>query len=255
MASLERTLSGKRCLVTGASRTLGAEMARAMARHGAAVAVNYWRSQAGAEALCAEIAAQGGQAVPLMADAADPDQAAKLVAETRQALGGLDILVNNFGPWAGAPWLDLSLADYERIMAGNVRSTFVLSQVAGASMKADRGGSIVNIAATDAFERGRSVYGLAKAAVIHLTEALAVELAPEVRVNAIAPGLIADNEDMTAALVAHEVARTPLRRLVTRAEIAEVLCLLCSPAFASVTGETIAMDGGARIPHTRHGVT
>jgi 3-oxoacyl-[acyl-carrier protein] reductase len=247
----EGILSGRRCLVTGASRTLGADIARMAARCGAAVAVNYWRSQVEAEALCAEIIAQGGRAVPLQADVADPDQATRLVIATQEMLGGLDMLVNNFGPWVGTPFLDLPLAEYDRIMAGNVRATFILSQAAGVRMKVAGDGVIVNIAATDAFERGRSVYGLAKAAAIHLTEALAVELAPEVRVNVIAPGLIADNEDVSDDLIRRELARTPLSRLVTRREVAEVACLLCSSAFANVTGETIAMDGGAHIPHSR----
>ncbi len=165
-------------------------------------------------------------------------------------MGGLDILVNNHGPWTSAPFTELSAAEFDRIMAGNARSTFLLSRDAGMQMRETGGGVIVNIAATDAFERGRSVYGLAKAGVIHLTEALAVELAPQVRVLAVAPGLIADNEDMTPAVVEAELAHTLLKRLVTRDEIAQAVALLCGPVFAGVTGETIRMDGGARIPHT-----
>jgi NAD(P)-dependent dehydrogenase (short-subunit alcohol dehydrogenase family) len=212
--------------------------------------VNYHRSAESARALCAALEQRGGRALPIQADVADPAKAARLVAAAWDALGGLDILVSNYGPWVETPLTALSLAEYDRIMAGNLRATFQLAQDAGLRMRAAGGGVIINIAATDAFERGRSVYGLAKAGVVHLTEALAVELAPEVRVLCVAPGLIADNEDMPQTVVDAELAHTPLGRLVTRAEAAEVVCLLCGPAFASVTGQTIQMDGGARIPRT-----
>jgi NAD(P)-dependent dehydrogenase (short-subunit alcohol dehydrogenase family) len=242
--------------VTAGSRALGAAIAREAACHGAAVAVNYHRSEAEARALCREIESAGGKAVPLQADVTDETQARRLLDASWEALGGLDILVNNYGPWTATPFTALTSGDYDRIMEGNVRTAFLLGRDVGLRMResGEAGqtgiGVIVNIAATDAFERGRSVYGLAKAALVHLTEALAVELAPQVRVLAVAPGLIADNEDMTAAVVEAELVHTPLKRLVTRDEIAQVVCALCGPAFASVTGETIRMDGGARIPHT-----
>jgi NAD(P)-dependent dehydrogenase (short-subunit alcohol dehydrogenase family) len=115
-------------------------------------------------------------------------------------------------------------------------------------MKERGGGYIINIAATDIFHRSHSIYGLAKAGVVHLTEAMALELAPEVRVNALAPDLIADNEDMPSDdFVKQAIAGTPLQKLVTRAEIAEMACLLCTPVFNSVTGQTIVMDGGRTI--------
>ena len=114
-------------------------------------------------------------------------------------------------------------------------------------MKALGSGCVVNIAATSAFGSAQSVYSLAKAGVVHLTRQLALELAPEVRVNCLAPGLIADNEGMDPAKAAEVVEGTPLGRLVSRAEIAEALYLLCGPAFESVTGQTILMDGGHSI--------
>jgi NAD(P)-dependent dehydrogenase (short-subunit alcohol dehydrogenase family) len=247
---LDNILAGKACLVTGASRALGAAIAREFARSGARVAVNYNRSSDAALALCQELEAYGAWMLALQADVTDPAQAADLVSRAWTGLGRLDAVVNNVGPWIGQSLSVVSFADFERILTSNLTSTFTVAREAGNRMKADGGGHIVNISATDAFERGRSVYGLAKDSVIHLTEALAFELAPYVRVNAIAPGLIADNEDMTDTLIRGELARTPLGRLVSRAEIAEVACLLCTDAFASVTGQTIVMDGGARIPHS-----
>jgi 3-oxoacyl-[acyl-carrier protein] reductase len=243
-------LSGHSCLVTAASRTLGAAIARELAQRGAAVAINYHRAEAEARALCREIETAGGIAVPIQADITDDAEAHRLVESAWQALGGLDILVNNYGPWTATPFASLSVGEFDRIMAGNVRSAFVISSDAGLRMRESGAGIIVNIAATDAFERGRSVYGLAKAALVHFTESLAVELAPQVRVLAVAPGLIADNEDMPDSLVNEELSRTPLKRLVTRDEIAQVVALLCGPSFASVTGQTLQMDGGARIPHS-----
>ena len=131
---------------------------------------------------------------------------------------------------------------------GNVRSTFLMSQAVGKDMKERGRGHIINIAATDVFHRSHSVYGMAKAGVVYLTEAMALELAPEVRIYALAPDLIADNEGMEPDFVKQAVAGTPLRRLVTRAEIAEMVCLLCTPAFDMVTGQTIVMDGGRSLP-------
>ncbi|MCH8206909.1 MAG: SDR family oxidoreductase, partial [Chloroflexi bacterium] len=104
-----------------------------------------------------------------------------------------------------------------------------------------------------ALHRNSSVYGLAKDGVLYLTEALALEMAPEVRVNAVAPDLIADNEGMNKDLTRRSIEATPLGRLVTRAEIAEVVCQLCGPAFDSVTGQTIVMDGGRSIPKLQWG--
>ena len=126
----------------------------------------------------------------------------------------------------------------------------MLSQAIGRRMKERGHGHIINIAATDMFHRSHSVYGLSKSGVVYLTEALALELAPEVRINAIAPDLIADNEDMSPDddFLKQAIAGTPLKKLVTRAEIAEMACLLCTSAFNSVTGQTIVMDGGRSIP-------
>jgi NAD(P)-dependent dehydrogenase (short-subunit alcohol dehydrogenase family) len=241
-------LSDKVCLITGASRTLGAEIARHMARSGAHIAVNHHRSRGAARKLCEELTALGANAIPVEADVTQPDAIERLLAGATAQLGPIDILVNNVGPYADTPFIELPLADFDRILAGNVRATFMLSQAAGRRMKERGRGHIINIAATDAFHRSHSVYGLAKSGVVYLTEAMALELAPEVQVNAVAPDLIADNEDMAADLVKQSVAATPMGRLVTRAEIAEMICLLCTPVFDSVTAQTIVMDGGRSIP-------
>lgn len=242
------TLREKVCVVTGASRTLGAEIARSMARYGAIVIVNYFHSVDAAFALCEELNEMEGEGVPFQADISKPDEMTRLLEEVWARYDRLDILVNNVGLFTETPYLDLPLEEFDAIYDTNVRAAFVAMQVAGRRMKVRGEGNIINIAATDAFHRSHSAYGLAKAGMIHLTEGMALELAPEVRVNAIAPDLIADNENMSASLVQSVVGGTPMRRLVTRAEIAEMTCLLCTPAFASVTGQTLAMDGGRKIP-------
>jgi 3-oxoacyl-[acyl-carrier protein] reductase/7-alpha-hydroxysteroid dehydrogenase/pteridine reductase len=241
-------LNGKVCLVTGASRGLGAEIARTLGRYGAKVAVNYLQAEAAARALCAEISQSGGEAIPIQADVSDPADVARLIETTWNALGAIDLLVNNAGPFDETRFLELSVETFDYILATNVRSTFLLTQQAGRRMKARGEGCIVHVTATDQFHRSHSVYGLAKAGMTHLTEAMALELAPEVRVHAVAPDLIADNEDMEPDFVARSIAGTPMRRLVTRAEIAEAVCLLSLPAFAMSVGHTLILDGGRSLP-------
>lgn len=246
--AIATALQGKVCLVTGGSRTLGAAIARRMAQYGARVIVNYHQAAEAAEAVCAAIAAGGGEATAIQADVTDPLQVERMIGNSWERFGGLDILVNNVGPYVDTPFLELETADFDRILAGNIRATFLLSRAAGRRMKARGKGTIVNIAATDAFHRSHSVYGLAKAGVLYLTEALALELAPEARIHALAPDLISENEEMDADFAARSAAGTPMARLIRRDEIAEVVCLVCTPSFAMTTGHTIILDGGRSIP-------
>ncbi len=227
---------------------MGAEIVRHMADCGATVAINFHRSAEAAGELADGLRRNGATAELFKADVTDESAVNTMVDEVTVQLGPIDILVNNVGPYVDSPFLDMPLADFDRILAGNVRSTFLLSKAVGRQMKARGHGHIINIAATDVFHRSHSIYGLAKSGVIHLTEAMALELAPEVRVNAIAPDLIADNEDMTPEFTDRAIGGTPLARLVTRAEIAEMVCLLCTPAFDTITGQTLVMDGGRTIP-------
>jgi NAD(P)-dependent dehydrogenase (short-subunit alcohol dehydrogenase family) len=245
--NLSRDLFGRVGLVTAASRKLGADIARQLADNGVHVAINYLESEAAARELCAELSPLGVRAIPLQADVSQPDQLFRLVEEATMALGPIDILVNNAGNFVETPFLQLPYADFDRIMSGNIRSTYLLTQMIGREMKRRGRGHVINIAATSAYDRSASVYSLAKAAVVNFTQAVALELAPEVRINAIAPDLIAENEDNPQDLVEKTIASTPLTRLVSRKEVAEMVCLLCSTAFDFVTGQTIIMDGGRTI--------
>jgi len=217
------------------------------------VAVNYCCSQDAALSLCRELRAMGVSALPIQGDVSHPEGVNRLVGECWEQFGKVDVLVNNVGPYVDTPFLDLTVADYDRILAGNTRAAFMLSQVVGRRMKEQGDGHIINIAAADMFHRSHSVYGLAKSGIAYLTQAMALALAPEVHVNALAPDLMADNEDMSEDLVMQSIAGTPMGRLVTRAEVAEMVCLLCTSVFGSVTGQTIVMDGGRSIPRIAMG--
>lgn len=241
-------LRDKVCFVSGGSRALGASIARRLAAYGAQVIVTYYQSQSEATALCEEIKADGGRAEAIYADVTQADDVEQSVATIWQRYGAIDIAVNAVGPYVDSPFLEMATHDFDRIIAGNIRATFLLCQALGQRMRERGSGQIINIAATDYVHRSHSVYGLAKQGVIYLTEALALELAPHVRINAIAPDLIADNEDMGAEISDPAIAATPLGRLVTRNEVAEALCCICSPAFAIMTGQCITLDGGRAIP-------
>jgi NAD(P)-dependent dehydrogenase (short-subunit alcohol dehydrogenase family) len=165
-----------------------------------------------------------------------------------ERFGYIDVLVHCAGPWCDTPFVELPEGDWDRIMDTNLKGAYLTAQMAAPSMK-DRGwGRIVVISAGSAFVRTHSVYGLAKAAIIHFVESLAVEVAPEVTVNAIAPGQIVESTeiyDIDPTFVERAMDYTPLERLVTRKEIAQMILLICSsPTMRSITGHTFVMDGG-----------
>ncbi len=185
-------LGGHRAVVTGASRNLGAEIAARLATAGVAVAVNYRSSHDEAEAVVASLTEVGrGRHWAVAGDVADPDDAVRVVAESAKALGGpIDILVNNAGPYSATPFLDLKEEEFDRVWNANTKATYLMARAVAPGMKEGGWGRIVNLSASSAFVRNRSVYTLANAAIITLTEELAVELAPDIGVNAIAPGQI-----------------------------------------------------------------
>jgi 3-oxoacyl-[acyl-carrier protein] reductase len=247
--AIHSELSGKICLVTGAARKLGAAICRIMARNGVHLAVNYTHSRSEAEALCSELAASGVRALAIQADVTDPEQVDRLVNQAWEALGPIDILVNNVGTYADTPFLQLEPSTFAKVMDSNVGSTYLVSRAAGRRMKQRGMGVVINVGAADAMHHSHSVYGLAKLGVSYLTRALALELAPQVRVNAVAPDLISDNEDLDPAsgFSRASVAATPMNRLVRRAEIARIVALLCTESFDFVTGQVLGIDGGRSI--------
>jgi NAD(P)-dependent dehydrogenase (short-subunit alcohol dehydrogenase family) len=247
--SEETFLKSKVALVTGASSGAGVDIARELARLGARVAVHYRQSRAGADDVVDAIRAAGGEAATFQADLAVSDDVRRLVAEVDGRLGPVSVLVNNAGPFADTAFRTLTERDWDYVMNTNLKSAFLTSQLVLAGMETLGWGRIVNLGATSAFVRSHSVYGLAKAALLHMTESMAVDFAPHVTVNAVVPSQIASaRTDKMPAYKAAAIAATPLKRLVTQPEIARMVALVCSPAFDFVTGRAIILDGGRSIP-------
>jgi NAD(P)-dependent dehydrogenase (short-subunit alcohol dehydrogenase family) len=247
-----RWLQGKTAFVTASSRNLGAEIARSLARAGACVAVNYFRSPEAAQKLARSLSEETGREhMVVRGDTSSGDGAHQLMAAALDRIGGrIDVLVNNSGPFSMEPFTQLAEPEWDRIWNANVKAAYVCTQMAAPAMRAAGWGRVVNISAGSAYIRNHSIYGLAKDALIYLTEELAVELGPEITVNALAPGQIQESAkdiaEFDASFVDRAVAQTPVKRLATRREVADMVALLCSPAFDVVTGATIPMDGGWR---------
>ncbi len=247
----ERYLTGKTALVTSSSRNLGAATAWALARRGANVAINYFESAEVAQQMVAKMQqACGGDHVALRADTAVADEVRELAATAAEALGPIQVLVNNSGPFSMEPFAEMDESEYRRIWDGNVTAAYAATQAAVPGMRSAGWGRIVNVSAGSAFLRNHSIYTLAKSAIITFTEELAVELAPEVTVNCIAPGQIAESAQDVAefdpTFVERAVGATPAGRLVRRPEVADIVAELCSPRWDMVTGATIPIDGGWR---------
>lgn len=242
-------------MVTGASRGIGAAIARRLAAEGARVVVNYRRSAADAERVVAEIRAAGGWAEAAQADVADVVQVEALVdgaAESLASAGSrLDVLVSNAGVIEPAPLDHLDEGQFDRQFAANVKSVLFGARAAARAFE-NRGGAIINVSSISSRMpvAGTSIYSATKAAVEAITVALALELgARGVRVNAVAPG--ATVTDMLRSVLPAEMetataSRTALGRLGTPDDIAKVVAFLASDDAGWITGEVITASGGLR---------
>jgi NAD(P)-dependent dehydrogenase (short-subunit alcohol dehydrogenase family) len=242
-------LSDRTALVTGSSRNLGAVIAERLAARGATVAVTYRHSEEDARALVARLRADTGREhAAVGGDLEDP---APLIAAARDALGRVDVLVHNAGPFAMTPFAEMDEDEWDTIWDVNVKAAQIATRMLAPDMRAAGWGRIVLLSAGSAFLRNHSIYGLAKQALTFLAEELALELGPEITVNAVAPGQIAESADdiaeFDASFVARAIAHTPAGRLVTRAEVAALVAELCGPSFDMVTGATLPVDGGWRL--------
>lgn len=241
------TLDTKGALVQGGSRGIGAAIVRRLAKEGAQVAFTYVSSADTAEALAAEINDAGGKALALRADSADASAVQQAVEATVKAFGRLDILVNNAGVLAVAPVAEFDLADFDRILAVNVRSVFVASQAAARHM--GQGGRIINIGSTNA-ERmpfaGGAPYAMSKSALVGLTKGLARDLGPQgITVNNVQPGPVDTDMNPAAGDFAESlIALMAIGRYGHVEEIASFVAYLAGPEAGYITGASLTADGG-----------
>src|SRR6266481_3122411 len=244
------SLKGKVAIVTGASKGIGAAIAKGLAEAGAAVAVNYASDKEGAERVVAEIAAKGGEAVAIRADMSKPADVEHLFEETERALGAPNVLVNNAGVFEFGPVENITEAQFHRHFDINVLGTMLAVQQAIKHFPKE-GGSVVNISsiASESPVPNSSLYAASKGAVDTLTLALAKELGPhKIRVNAVAPGYTDTEGNRTfvaSAEGAAMVAATPLgARFGKPEEIAPAVIFLASDDAAWLTGERLNASGG-----------
>jgi 7-alpha-hydroxysteroid dehydrogenase len=252
-------LNGKVAVVTGAGRGIGAATAVALAEAGADVVISS-RTESDLAAVAKRVADAGRRAVTVPADLSELDAVAGLADTARQEFGRLDVVINNVGGTYPRPYLETSAEFLEEAFRFNVGTAHTLTKAAVPIMLEHGGGAVVNISSVMGRVSGRGflAYGTAKAALAHFTELAAFDLAPRIRVNAIAVGSVATsaldivltNEDIRARM---EQA-TPLKRIGDAREIAATALFLASPAGGFITGKVLEVDGGTQAPNLELGL-
>ena len=246
-------LANKVAVVTGASKGIGADIAKSLAAEGASVVVNYSSSKAGADKVVAEIAAKGGKAIAVQGDVSKQADITRLFAETKKAFGKLDILVNNAGVYAFAPLDQVTEELFHQQFNLNVLGLLLTTKEATKYFNGD-GGSVINIssAVTTLYPPGSSTYTATKASVDAITVILSKELGPRgVRVNAINPGIVETEGTHTAGFIGSDfekgfVAQTPLARIGQVDDISPAAVFLASSDSKYMTGQTLNISGGIR---------
>jgi pteridine reductase len=239
-------LAGRVALVTGAGRRVGRAIALALGGRRMQVAVHYHASAAEAEETVALIHQAGGTARPVRGDLASIDAPPALVAAVLELFGTLAVVVNSAAVMLRTPFGEVSATEWDSMFALNLRAPFFVSQAAAPALAAERG-AIVNIADLAAFETWPAYipHAITKAGIVKMTESLARRLAPEVRVNAVAPGAVMLPESWSPGAASRLASTTPLRRLGTGADVAQAVLYLLEADY--VTGETILVDGGRHV--------
>lgn len=248
-----KKLSGKVAVITGASKGIGASIAKRLADEGAAVVVNYSSSKASADKVVGEIAAQGGKAIGVQGDVSKKEDIERLFAETKSKFGRLDVLVNNAGIYEFSPLDAITEDHFHKQFNLNVLGLILASQSA-AKMFDSGGGSIINLSSivSTLAVPGGSVYSATKGAVDAITRSLAAELGPRgIRVNAIRPGMVETEGTHSAGIEGSDMqkqvrAQTPLGRLGQPQDIAGAAVFLASADSSWITGETFVISGGYR---------
>ncbi|GLS17697.1 oxidoreductase [Labrys miyagiensis] len=246
-------LTGKVAVVTGASKGIGAGIAKGLAAEGASVVVNYASSREGADKVVAEIIAKGGKAIAVQGDVSKTGDVKRVFAEAAKAYGKLDVLVNNAGVYAFAPLDAITEDEFHRQFNTNVLGLILATQEAEKHFGPE-GGSVINIgsAVTDLNIPQTAVYTATKGAVTSITQVLSKELGPKkIRVNSINPGMV-ETEGVHAAgfiggeLESQTVAQTPLGRIGQPGDITPVAVFLASADSGWLTGEVLVASGGVR---------
>jgi 3-oxoacyl-[acyl-carrier protein] reductase len=246
-------LSGKVALVTGASKGIGATIARQLATEGAAVVVNYSSSKEGADRVVGEINGSGGKAIAVQANVSRPAEVQRLLADVKKAFGRLDILVNNAGIYEFAALETITPEHFHKHFDLNVLGLLLVTQEA-VKLFGDAGGTIVNISSVVATltPPTGAVYNATKAAVDAVTKTLAKELGPrKIRVNAVNPGMVETEGTHSAGITESDFrkqieSQTPLSRIGQPRDIAPAVVFLASPDSGWITGETLTISGGLK---------
>jgi 3-oxoacyl-[acyl-carrier protein] reductase len=246
-------LTSKVAVVTGASKGIGASIAKALAAEGAAVVVNYASSKEGADRVVAEIVGKGGKAIAVQGDVAKASDVKRIFAETKKEFGKLDVLVNNAGVYQFAPLEEITEEQFHRMFNTNVLGLILATQEAAKLFGPD-GGSIINIGSTASqiTPPTSAVYTATKGAVDAVTHVLAKELGPKkIRVNSINPGMVETEGVHAAGFIGSDFqkqfeAQTPLGRIAQPEDIAPIAVFLASTDSGWLTGETLLASGGLR---------
>ena len=240
-------LTGKTALVTGGAIRVGRAISLALADAGADIVVNYHSSADAARQTAAEINERGRQALPVCADVSQADQVRSLVEAAIDRFGRLDILVNSASLWRRTPWSELDEAAWDQLLDIDLKGPFLCAKAAAPHLAAHGDGAIVNIVDLSAFVPFPNFmpHSVAKAGLANLTYALAMELAPAVRVNAVAPGPVLPPPDFTETQLAATAKRTLLRRWGSAEDVAQAVVFLVRADY--ITGVVLPVDGGERL--------
>lgn len=249
-----KIFDGKVVLITGSFRNLGAVTAETFASLGASIVLNDLDLPNLADSgrtMLEKIRSYGVNAVSIPADMSKSDQVRKMCQSAISAFGKIDILINNAGPFSMDPYLSMTEEVYDRVMDVNLKAIYLTAQEIVPTMKNNGWGRIVSMSAGSAYVRNHSIYGLAKFGVQFITEELALEVGPEITINAIAPGQIFESlpeiAEFDPTFGERYTARSPLQKLVSRKEVATFIANICTPPFDKITGTTFKFDAGAEI--------
>ena len=239
-------LSSRVALVTGAGRRVGQAIALALGAKGMKVAVHYTGSASGAEETVAQLRAEGATGEVFQADLSTADGPRQLIDAVVRSFGGIDVLVNSAAVMERTPFGEVSVEQWDAMMAINLRAPFFVTQAAAPHLKKSSG-AVVNIADLAAYETWPAYipHGISKSGVVHMTRSLARVLAPEVRVNGVAPGTVLLPEDWDKAADERLRQTTPLARTGTPEDVSATVIFLLESDY--ITGETVIVDGGRHV--------